>query len=148
MVLGFGATFLAVFPKKATSLDMPPKPVDFIEQTDFQQAWDKYELQQQAKKLKGQWGGQCVIFVRNFLNTTKAVVPSVAKKTQTDSQSPQIGDIIKTNESVYGHVAIVIDYTDTTVTILESNVPMGSERIGTRTLPLTSPKILGYKEIN
>lgn len=85
-----------------------------------------------------------MVFVRAFLGLGQDEVPSLAKNLKTNSLTPEVGAVIKLNESPLGHVAVVLSFTNTEVTIGESNVPMGSERIGIRTLKINDPRILGY----
>jgi hypothetical protein len=132
-----------VFPKQVVSQTIPYKETEYI-QANYDSVKQAY-LNWKAQQLKGRHGGACVVFVRDFFQTDRATVPSLAKALQTNAAQPEIGSIVKTKESRWGHVAIVIDISETTITILESNVPLGSERINIRTLLLTDPRILGYK---
>lgn len=123
------------------------QPIEFLEPNydEVQKLYAAYLLAQKAKKLIGSRQGQCVVFVRKFLETDE--VASLAKNTEVNSKSPEPGAIIITNESKYGHVGAVLEYTDTTVTIAESNVPLGSEKMGIRILQLKDLRILGYRII-
>jgi hypothetical protein len=140
MLLGLGTSVVA-FPKKVISLTIDEiTPVLELRQDRY----ESYLLEKKAKGYVGRRGFQCVTFVRKFLDTTTDIVPSMAKHTKTNSQTPEIGAIIVTNESKYGHVGAVIDYTDDWVKIVESNVPLGSELVGIRTLKINDKKIIGY----
>ena len=95
-----------------------------------------------AEKSVGKKGNQCVQFVRSFLGASE--ISGMARNTKTNSQTPEIGSVIKTNESSKGHIGVVIKIEDKTLWIVESNVPLGSERIGIRKFKLDDPRILGY----
>ena len=95
-----------------------------------------------AEKSVGKKGGQCVQFVRGFLGTSE--VRGLAKNARTNSETPEIGAIIKTKESLAGHIGVVIKIENEALWIVESNVPLGSERIGIRKFKLDDPRILGY----
>lgn len=97
-----------------------------------------------ATELVGQKGGQCVVFARQFSGVGRDKVQGLAKNTKTNSTQPELGSIIKLNMSRPGHVAVVIAITAESVTFVESNVPMGSERVGIRTLQTSDSRILGY----
>ena len=102
------------------------------------------ELTEKANKLKGKYGGQCVIFAKKFLGVTESW--GLARNVKTNTSTPVIGSVIKTSESWAGHVGIVINATETTVTIVESNYIRNT--IGIRTLLITDKRIKGYKVIN
>lgn len=85
--------------------------------------------------------------VRKFLGVGANEIQGVAKNNRSNSQIPEVGAVIITSESSWGHVGIVLSFTETDVTIYESNVPLGSEIAGIRTLKLNDPRIVGYKII-
>lgn len=61
-------------------------------------------------------------------------------------REPEVGDILKTSESRFGHLALLTEVATDTVTVLESNVPLGSERVGTRTFKRSDSRIVGYAQ--
>lgn len=107
-----------------------------------------FQLTKKAEKLRGTHQGQCTTAVRNFLGLGADEIQGLAKNNEPNSENPEVGSVIITDESKYGHVGVVLYFTDTTVTFYESNVPMGSEIAGIRTLQLNDPRIVGYKIIN
>lgn len=107
----------------------------------------KQELIAKAEKLKGTKQGQCVVAVRKFLGVGRDEIQGMAKYTKTNSESPEVGAIIKLNMSRYGHVGVVLDDTENTVTYYDSN-GQWTERAAIRTIDINDPRILGYKIIN
>jgi len=140
-IFGLGVALASALPMKTTSSTIPQQTV-FLESKGGE--YDRYLLQQQAEKLKGKWGGQCTFFVRQFLKATQNNIPSLARLTPTNSTEPELYAIVKTKESRFGHLGIVIDFDEESVTIFESNVPLGSEKIGIRKLKINDARILGY----
>ena len=110
-------------------------------------AYQSWLLQQKAKKLVGKYGGACVTFARNFTESSTDTVSGMAKNVATNTTTPEIGAIVKTNESRFGHLAVVIGLTDDTATVVEANYHWNGV-IGIREIPLDDPKIVGYLTIN
>jgi hypothetical protein len=110
-------------------------------------AYESYKLTVAADKLQGKYGGQCVTFAREFTGATPDVVGGLARNVQTSTTTPEIGAIVKTDESRFGHLAVVIGMDGDTLTVVESNYHW-NERIDIRELPATDPKIVGYIIIN
>lgn len=66
----------------------------------------------------------------------------MAKNHPINSQTPEIGEIVITNESPAGHLAVVTAVDNSTITVSEANyIPCKTD---TRTLKKTSPVIRGY----
>jgi surface antigen len=65
-----------------------------------------------------------------------------ARNYPTNSSSARIGGVVKTSESSAGHLAVVVDKTDSTITIEEANYRRG--HITRRTLSINDPRIMGY----
>ena len=112
-----------------------------------QKLYLEWQLTQKANKLVGKYGGQCVTFARNYTKATPEIVVGMAKKVSTNTTTPEIGAIVKTNESKFGHLAVVIAITDETETVVESNYHW-NEVISIRQISLTDPRIVGYLTIN
>lgn len=137
------------------------KPIHSGASTLSQEEIDKYQLQeqeyefQQAQKALsdqltsrasaqiGKKGGQCVIFVRKFLGVGRDKVSGLARNNPTNSDTPQVGSIVKTKESYLGHVAVEIAETETQIEVVESNYHW-DQRISTRWIDKDNPYIVGY----
>jgi hypothetical protein len=104
------------------------------------------ELVARANALKGRKGGQCVVFVRQFTGVARSQVAGMAKFVKTNSSAPQIGSIVKTKESRYGHVAVVVAITEEQILVVESNYSW-NQRISMRWISKQSSKIVGYLQI-
>lgn len=124
-------------------------PVEYYEinTNEVSQAFYGFQLTEKAKKLVGTRQGQCTLAVRKFLELGNDQIAGLAKNNEKNTDFAEIGAIIITNESWYGHVGVVLSVTDSKVTIYESNVPLGSERAGIRVLNINDPRIVGYKII-
>ncbi len=115
--------------------------------SDVSQLYAEWQLTQKAKKLVGRYGGQCVTFARNFTQASSTIVSGVAKNVQTNTTTPEIGAIVKTNESRFGHLAVLISMDGNTGTVVDSNYGWnGIIRI--REIQLDDPKIVGYVILN
>jgi hypothetical protein len=148
--LGFGA-LIAVFPKTALSEtiydeEIRPEPIFFIQPdpNEVSRAYQSWLLTQKAEKLKGKYGGPCVTFARNFTGATTDDVSGMAKNVQTNSDTPEIGAIIKTKDSYAGHLEVIIGIDGENLTIVDSN--WGWDNIiRIRNINIHDPKIVGYK---
>lgn len=108
----------------------------------------------EQKYPEGARGGQCGSFARKLvdipplgdgLNDKKAWVNKIGVPANSWRQSPQVGDVIITNENpTYGHVAVVNEVlSNGQVRVTESNFKQ-SERVShDRIIPLNSSKIYG-----
>lgn len=79
--------------------------------------------------------------------TGNPLVKGTAKTVPTNSEVPMIGAIVKTNESKYGHVAVVEDIKDGYIILSEANVPYsksGGPVVTGRKIAINSKKIVGY----
>ncbi|MGH7249410.1 MAG: CHAP domain-containing protein [Minisyncoccia bacterium] len=117
------------------------------EPDEVSRAYESWLLTQQAEKLKGRYGGPCVTFARNFTKATPADVSGMAKNVPTNTTTPEVGEIVKTNESHFGHLAVVIEMDEDSLTVVESNYHWNGV-IGIRQISLTDPNIIGYIKIN
>jgi len=82
---------------------------------------------------------QCVPFVRE--KSGKSVY-GLAKLNPINSAYPEIGAVVKTNESWTGHLAWVVDESMSTITIRETNFRSGLQT--QRTLLRSDGRILGF----
>lgn len=112
------------------------------EEKKAEQEWSN-QLVAYSKTLVGKKGGQCIVFVRQFTGASRSQVSGMARNLRTNSKTPKIGAIVKTQESIYGHVAIQIAETETQIMVMESNYHW-NQRISTRWINKNSPKIVGY----
>lgn len=110
---------------------------------EVSQAYNSYLLTQRAEKLVGKHGGQCVTFARDFLDATPADVGGVAREVKTNTTTPEVGEIVKTDESKAGHLAVIIAQDGDTLTLVDSNYDL-DQIIHIRTININDPKILGY----
>jgi len=90
-------------------------------------------------KVIGRDNRQCVTYAR--AKTGKPVY-GLARLNPTNSAYPQVGAVVKTNESKSGHLAVVVAETYSTITIREANYRHGFET--ERVLLKTDGRILGY----
>ncbi len=106
-------------------------------------AYNSWLLTEKAKQLKGKYGGACVTFARNFTKATVKDVSGMAKNVPTNSTTPEVGEIVKTNESIYGHLAVIISVDEDSFTVVESNWHWNGI-IGMRVIDNDDPRIVGY----
>lgn len=142
--MGLGIISLIAFPERVISLTKPEEIVflqpDLEESARLYQQW---QLTEKANQLKGKYGGQCVTFARKFAEMPAELVSGTAKYVPTNSQTPELGAIIKTNESKYGHLAVVIGIEGENLTLVESNYAW-SGQISVRVINASDKRILGY----
>ncbi len=138
-------------PKTASSLTIPYEQTEFLPQpdpADTSRLYNEWLVEQKAEKLKGKYGGPCVTFARNFTGADKADVGGMARNVQTNTTTPEVGEIVKTNESKFGHLAVIIDIKeDGSIVVVESNYHWNGI-IGIREIHKDSPVIVGYIIIN
>jgi len=68
----------------------------------------------------------------------------IAKDVKADTDNPEYGDLLLTNESRYGHVAVIVGVTETEVTIIEGNyITCGKTK---RVLKKDDPRIRGFRK--
>ena len=152
-LLGFGGSLLLVFPNKVISQTITTyeeakivNPTNVYESPSparLAEIKKSLELTTKAKRLVGKYGGSCVTFARNFSGATPDVVGGMAIKVRTNTTTPEVGEIIKTNESPYGHLGIIIAIDDDTLTVVDSNYGWDGI-IHIRTINIQNPIILGY----
>ncbi len=122
---------------------------DFLErqagQTEYQRKLSQ-GLVAKAEALVGTIQGQCVNSVEDFLSLPEDIIQGAARNLKTNSQIPDIGMIVKTNESEDNHVGVIIDMTLTEIRTYDSNIPLYFEIASTRWLDKSNPKILGYHD--
>lgn len=113
----------------------------------------KNELNQKAQKLKGKWQGQCVVAVRKFIwgqeadsDFARSQIKGLAAHLKTNTQTPEIGAIIKLETGYTDHVGVVLDYNDQYITYYDSNGDW-TERAAIRSIKTSDQKILGFKII-
>jgi hypothetical protein len=104
--------------------------------------WYSDILFKRAKKLQGTVQGTCVQAVQSFLETQE--IKGMAKTNTVNSTEPEVGAVVITGESRWGHVGVVIAYTESTVIVYESNVPLNSYRAGIRIFKINDSRIMGY----
>jgi len=152
-LLGFGV-LCAVFPNKAISQtiydeNLRPKTLIFLEppsQDEVGRLYKEWQLTQKAEKLKGKYGGQCVTFARNFTGASPEDVSGMARNVKTNTTTPELGAIVKTDESKAGHLQVIIGIDGENLTVVDSNYGWdGIIRI--RIINAYDSKILGYKTL-
>ncbi len=114
---------------------------------EVSRAYESWILTQKATKLKGKYGGACVTFARNFTKATPDIVGGMAKNVATNTTTPEIGAIVKTSESRWGHLAVIIAINDQTLTVVDSNYELDGI-IHIRQISVTAPYIKGYLSEN
>ena len=89
-------------------------------------------------------GYSCVEYVQSKLGVADGAFMGDAHTIQPNTDSPEVGDVLLTNESPWGHVAIIHDIQDKFYILDESNVNGdGKVTIG-RKIAADSDKIRGY----
>lgn len=106
------------------------------------------DLTNRAEALIGKRGGQCVIFVRNFLGVGRDEIQGMAKNTKVNSQDPEVGSIIVIYASRYGHVGVVLFTTDDGYVVYADSNGSWTQRVAIRKIKINDPKIKGYHKIN
>jgi hypothetical protein len=101
-------------------------------------------LRNRAVAQKGKYVGSCVIGVRQLLGVGRDKVGGLASSTKVNSQTPEVGAIIKLNMSKYGHVGVVLDFTSTQISYYDTNWSWNG-RADIRTINITDKRILGYQ---
>lgn len=154
--MGFGGLCL-VFPNRAISQTIQTydearitNPTEVLSSPGpgaVAAAYESFILTKKAQKEVGRYGGACVTFARIFTGAAPDVVGGMARNVQVSTTTPEIGEIVKTNESRFGHLAVVIGIDDDNLTVVESNYRWDGI-IDIRALPATDPKIVGYLKIN
>ena len=129
-----------------TYLEADPEAAEIAYQNWLEEQYEK-ELIQKAKSLEGTRQGQCVVAVRKFLGIGRDEIQGLAKNTETNSSTPELGAIIKIKAGKTGHVGVVIGIEDDRIYIFESNW-IAYEKASTRWLPINDSSIIGYKIIN
>ena len=153
--MGIGGLCLGI-PNKVVSQttydeSLRPSPVVYIQAEpsnteEVSRLYQSWLLTNKAKKLKGKYGGPCVTFARNFTGASMDDVSGIANKVKTNSITPEIGEIVKTNESFAGHLQVIISIDGDILTVIDSNYEWdGVIRI--RTINANDDKILGYIKI-
>lgn len=132
----------------------PPSFPEFIMEP-LPVTWEETRLSPAAPQLVTPAGtphrfpyGQCTWFVGTqrtitFRGHARDWPVNAVRAGHVLSDTPVVGSIIVTRESRYGHVAVVTSFTETVVTIQESNV-RGLGVISTRTLSRSDPRIRTY----
>ena len=95
-----------------------------------------------AEKLRGKWGGQCVIFARRFLG--RAEIKGTARNIKTNSSEPIVGALIKFETGALDHVGVILYVREDSIYYIDSN-GNEDEIIQTRWADKTDKNILGYK---
>jgi surface antigen len=100
-------------------------------------------LSDRAVAKVGQKGGQCVTFAREFAGMGRDLLKGRAKDNAINSTTPEIGAVMITNQSKYGHAQVVINIEDSMITVVDSNYNW-NQRIGIHTINKNDRRIMGY----
>jgi hypothetical protein len=100
------------------------------------------KLLNQASDLQGRFGGECVIFARNFLDDSS--IKGYARNIKPNSNLPQIGSVILLKMSSLGHVGVILYFDDNVITYIDSNGDF-KKKIAIRTIRVNDKRIKGYK---
>lgn len=96
-------------------------------------------LTKQALGLQGRYGGQCIIYARNFVKAPKGQLQGYAGNLRANSKTPHVGGLILFPT----HVGVVLDFDDKTLTFTDSNWDLKGH-IAIQTISLLDKKIKGY----
>lgn len=104
------------------------------------------ELVRKAESLVGKRGGQCVVFVKQFLGVTGSW--GWARNVKPNRSAPEVGAVMITNQSKWGHVQVVLTPIDEHggVWIVDSNYRFDG-RIRMRYVIINKVKVIGFKVI-
>jgi hypothetical protein len=152
LLLGLGGGLLLAFPEKVISQTKPYEAteIQFLGEptpSDVSQLYEEWQLTQRAKKLVGSYGGPCVTFARNFTKASPEDVSGMARNVSTNTTTPEVGEIVKTNESRFGHLAVLISMSGNTGQVVEANYNWNGI-IDIREIKFDDPKIVGYLNLN
>ncbi len=131
-----------VFPKQVlsqTSEDESIKEskIEYIEVTPEVVA--QSEVLYQAKKANLGFCS-CVTFVKGITGVQESV--GAARNWKINSTFPQVGGVVVTNESYYGHVAYIVAINGNTMTLVEANyIPCKKSE---RKMAIDDPRIKGF----
>lgn len=101
-------------------------------------------LYKKAQSLVGKRGGTCVIFVKSFFGVKDSW--GWARNVKVNSKTPQVGSVMVTNQSKWGHIQIVLTPVDehNGIWIVDSNYNFdGKVRI--RYVILNKTPVIGYR---
>jgi hypothetical protein len=119
LALILGGLLFSVKPSLAVSQSLRIEEIQAYEESIKQEeiikvAEEKARAQEalllKAKSLEGKRGGSCVVFVKNFYGVTGSW--GWARNVKVNSKTPQVGAVMVTNQSKYGHVQIVLTEPD------------------------------------
>lgn len=98
-----------------------------------------------AKSLQGQYGGECVVFVRRLLGAHPDF-HGYAGNIVPNATEPQIGYAVLTTEHGIAHAQVIVDMRDEYLIIADSNYSKHRDRIVRvgRELKITDQRIRGY----
>ena len=103
-------------------------------------------LKERAYRLDGQHGGQCVLFVQQFLgifedcNYEEHLFRGYAGYIKSNSEEPEIGNAVLFN----GHTAIIINIIDEELELVESNYNLDEKITIGRKINKDDKSIRGY----
>lgn len=143
----------SVKPEVAISDSLSVQELQAFEESMRQEALQKAEeekrifresLMAKAKTLEGKRGGQCVIFAKSFLGVQGSW--GWARNVKTNSKTPEVGAVMVTNQSKWGHVQIVLTEPDSNngIWVIDSNYKFDG-KIRIRYVLLHKTPVIGYK---
>ncbi len=138
--MGFGISLLVVFPEKAVSLTTPPPefPVLVADPNITDRLYDEWRMVR--KKVNSDYCS-CVDTARALSGINVGPI-GYAKNHPINSNTPNVGAIIVTSESYYGHLGVVIAINGDTLTIQEGNY--FKCQLSSRKISTNYDKIIGY----
>ena len=92
---------------------------------------------------RGVGNGQCVAYAKSASGLTQYSGNAITWTRYVNSQTPQKGAVVVLNVGKYGHLAVVTNITDKTITVSEQNF-IGRYIIDSRNLNINDSDILGY----
>ncbi len=140
--MGFGIALAIVFPKQVLSQttdneSIKEPKIEYIEATPEVVA--QSEVLYQAKKANLGFCS-CVTFVKRITGVQESV--GAARNWKINSTFPQVGGVVVTKESSYGHVAYIEAIDGNIMTLVEANyIPCKKSE---RKMAIDDPRIKGF----
>ena len=89
-----------------------------------------------------QWALCSCVLTAKYILGRESETWGNARDIKPNSNSPVVGSLVILNEGYFGHIAILLNYSDKHITFEEGNWEFCKKTV--RTLDISDPRILGY----